>query len=73
VISPLLSVLLVLAAAPPGAPQGPEPEPVPTTARARPAPLPPARKDPDDELLRNLDLLQDLELLDHLELFDEGR
>jgi hypothetical protein len=68
VISPLLSVLLVLAAAPPGA--RPDPEPVPTTARAQP---PPARKDPDDELLRNLDLLQDLELLDHLELFDAGR
>ena len=71
-ITPLLTTLLVLASsAPPGA--SAEPELAPTTASARLAPRPPDRRDPDEELLRNLDLLQQMELLDHLELLDEGR
>ena len=75
-ITPLLTTLLVLASsaassAPPDAHV--EPEPAPTTASARLAPRPPERSDPDEALLRNLDVLQQLELLDHLELFDEGR
>jgi hypothetical protein len=70
VIAPLLTAFLVLSFAPQGV--HPEPEPAPTTLREG-QPLPPARTDPDAEMLRELELLQRLDLLDHLELFDEGR
>lgn len=71
-IAPLLTALLALASAPQGI--QPEPDAAHTTATARERPTPPpARQDPDEELLRNLDVLQQLELLDHLDLFDEGR
>jgi hypothetical protein len=70
VITPLLTAFVVLSFAPQGV--HPEPEPAPTTARQHLQP-PPARTDPDAELLRDLELLQKLDLLDHLDLFEEGR
>ena len=48
-----------------------EPPPPPAPAKqAEPRPEPGKPGDPDEELIRNLELLQDLELLEHADAFD---
>jgi hypothetical protein len=47
----------------------PAQEPTPVPRRAQDG-RDPARPDPDEDVIRNLELLEDLELLEHVDVFD---
>jgi hypothetical protein len=77
VIAALLTALCLGQATPAPAREVPLPPPpvkggAELKRKAEPPPEAPAAQDPDEELIRNLELLEDLELLEHADAFDPG-